>query len=526
MIKNITIIVTYSVILLLSEILHRYTFDIPPLARILESFVLFVAVIGLFFFSKYRLSRIIIGLFFGLSVTLQNVHYEVYRHWVTSSNYLLMFSEITEVARAGATMLPKVIPTLIWGAVEVIIFLSISRFRKKNYVIADIIFIAFLTYMSIRSFITSNDIGLNPRTSYSKIRANTYSFTSFIGRVLPYEVFKLSDVPDYIYPKPKVLSEPKVKNIILIMGESFSAHNAHVFGYGRETTPFLSSVAQDSTIYLKPAYSAGLGTSISLPAFFNAIPYPNGLKQISLGNTSLFKLAKEQGFMTYFHSSQPEWEMEIMGLLGGSWVDKLTFPTHSGFPIYSSMNDHKLLPYFYDLNLEDGKKFIVLHQRGSHAPYAIDLVDEEKVFKSGTPLDNYDSTIYHTDLFIKKVFEHLKQRDKDDWMLIYTSDHGQYVKGNIYNQGTVDEASYLVPLFIYTPNNVLQQTIQIHLGKCERAFHQQVSTLIINTLGFDMPITSCEEGVINAHLLSGNSGYLKVKNGNVEFIYPKSNPVE
>lgn len=522
MLRHFFIILIYSAILLVSEITHRYVFNIPPLARIAESFAILFFVISAFYFAKYRITRIFIGVFFGLSTILQNIHYDVYQGWMTNSHYLLMFTEVTEITRTGVTMLHKILPTFFWGCVEVLIFLSITRFKRKTHIAADIIFFVFLAYMSVRSFRSDNDMGLTPRVAYSRIKANNYAFSSFIGRILPYEMFDLSDTPEYSMPTPKIISEPKIKNVILVVGESFSAKNAQVFGYHRNTTPFLSQIVTNTDAYLKPAYAAGLATAISLPALFNSIPYPNGTKQVSLGHTNLLKLAKLQGFSTYFHSSQPEWEMEIINMLGGAWADTITYPTNLGYSVYSSMNDHKLLPYLYDINLDNGKNFVVLHQRGSHGPYAGDLSENEKVFNSGSALDNYDSTIHHTDQLLQKVFEHLTQRGKDDWVMIYTSDHGQYVTDKVYNQGTINEENYLVPLFIYTQNKMLSNVVKENFANCEKAFHQQVSTFIINTLGFDMPISNCSEGVINAHLLSGNSGYLKVKNNQVEFFDPKS----
>ncbi|MCK3655458.1 protein DcaA [Pasteurellaceae bacterium Macca] len=520
--RTTSILFFYTGILFLSEIIHRYIFNIPAPVRYIETFAILLVVVSLFYFAKYKITRIIIVIFFSTSVLLNNIHYAVYEGWITSTNYLLMFTEITEVTRTGITMLDRIWATSLWALLEILFFLSLSRFRVKTSPIADILLFIGMSYMSIRSFKTDNDIGLNPRPYYSKLKANSYSFHSFIGRIIPYELFKLSKVADYIYPMPKAISEPQIKHIILITGESLSAKNAHVFGYDRQTTPFLDSMIKMPEAIVKETYAAGLGTAISLPAFFNAVPYPNGLKQIAKGDTNLFNLAKKQGFSTEYHSSQPEWEMEILGLMGKAWIDHVTFPTEQGFSVYESMNDHKLLPYLEKINLDDGKKhFIVLHQRGSHGPYAKDLSDEERIFKGDTALDKYDSTIYNTDLFIQKVYEYLKQRPNDDWLLIYTSDHGQYVTQTVYNQGTIHEASYLVPTMIYTPNVELQQKIKQTFEQCLRIYHQQVSTFIIQTLGFNMPVSQCQEGVINAHLLSGNSGYLEVKGDKVEFKYPQ-----
>ncbi len=117
-------------------------------------------------------------------------------------------------------------------------------------------------------------------------------------------------VPDYQMAEPQVASKPKIRNIIFLLGESESAKHVSYFGYdfeNRNTTPFLTQFAQsDAQPIVKETYSAGLLTAIALPSLFNAIEYPNGLSQISKGTTNLFRLAKQQGYQTYFYTAQSQ----------------------------------------------------------------------------------------------------------------------------------------------------------------------------------------------------------------------------
>ncbi|AET15979.1 TPA: phosphoethanolamine transferase [Pasteurella multocida] len=521
--KSLFILLGYSAVLLLSEILYRYFFKINSLYRISESFLIIFVVLSLFYFSKYRVSRFFIALFFSCSTLINNVHYEVYQNWINGTNYLLMFKEYWEVTHAGLHMLDKLAGGIIWGALDILIFISISRFRQKTHWVADISFILVMGYIFVRSFYTNQELGITSNPGYSRIKANFFAFGYFIGKTLPYDLFNLSNVSVYYRDKPNMTQPTMAKNIVLIMGESLSASNVGTFGYERQTMPFLDQLVKNAPAetLLKPAYSAGLGTAISLPAFFNAIPRPNGLEQIVSGRTNLFRLAKERGYQTYFYSAQPENQMMIMSIMGKTWVDHLLFPSDIGYKRSEGMHDHALLPLFEQIDLSEGNHFIVLHQRGSHAPYAYYLSEEEKAFKENTPLDNYDSTLYNTDQFIEKVFKQLKQHH-DDWVLIYTSDYGQFVSNQVYNQGTAKEANYLVPIMTYTENTALQQLQRPFLA-CDRLFHQQLSTFIIKMLGYDMPISDCQHGVINSLILTGDSGYLEVQaNQPPAFFIPKN----
>lgn len=509
------VLFVYPLFFLISEIVYRYFFDIPKLGRYIETYLIFFIFVLFFYFSKWKITRFFILIFFASSQIVNAVHYEVYQNWINSTNYFLLLKEITEVFNVGVSMLDKVVPVFVYTFIEVIVFSTISLWRSqiisRKRVFLDSLFYVIFIYMFIRSFSSNQEFGLTSNPAYSRIKHNFYTVSHLLGRFLPYEIFNLSDVEEYRLEMPKVIKQPEVKNIILIMGESLTATHVNAFGYPRETMPFLTALSkQDHRVMFKQTYSAGLMTAISVPAFFNAIPRPNGLTQIIKGDTNFFRLAKEQGFNTYFYTSQPEREMMIMSIMGKSWMDHQITPTQLGIEPYKGMNDHRLFPLFQNINLDEGSNFIVLHQRGSHGVYAEYLSPEEKQFKGNTTLDDYDSTIYNTDQLIEKVYRHLQARNKDDYLLIYTSDHGQYVTNEVYNQGTMAESQYIVPAFIYSPQQTVLEQMK-PFTQCDRLFHQQIATLIIRVMGFDMPLADCKKGVINSSILSGDLGYLNVE---------------
>ncbi|HHL3617586.1 TPA: sulfatase-like hydrolase/transferase [Neisseria meningitidis] len=172
-------------------------------------------------------------------------------------------------------------------------------------------------------------------------------------------------------------------------------------------------------------------------------------------------------------------------------------------------------------NLQQGKHFIVLHQRGSHAPYGALLQPQDKVFGEADIVDKYDNTIHKTDQMIQTVFEQLQKQPDGNWLFAYTSDHGQYVRQDIYNQGTVQPDSYLVPLVLYSPDKAVQQAANQAFAPCEIAFHQQLSTFLIHTLGYDMPVSGCREGSVTGNLITGDAGSLNIRDGKAEYVYPQ-----
>ncbi|HGM3029947.1 TPA: phosphoethanolamine transferase, partial [Neisseria gonorrhoeae] len=97
----------------------------------------------------------------------------------------------------------------------------------------------------------------------------------------------------------------------------------------------------------------------------------------------------------------------------------------------------------------------------------------------------------------------------------------QYVRQDIYNQGTVQPDSYIVPLVLYSPDKAVQQAANQAFAPCEIAFHQQLSTFLIHTLGYDMPVSGCREGSVTGNLITGDAGSLNIRNGKAEYVYPQ-----
>ena len=261
-------------------------------------------------------------------------------------------------------------------------------------------------------------------------------------------------------------------------------------------------------------------TAVALPTLFNAIPQPNGMVQIMHGTTNLFRLAKDQGFQTYWFTAQDRNEMNILNLIGGKWIDKITFPEAFGLSDRESMPDFNLLTQFDTVNFNTGRQFVILHQRGSHTPYGTLLSTEEVSVYGDSIVDHYDATILKTDKLIQTVYESIQKKGLKNWLLLYTSDHGAYVTNKTYNQGTVQRDSYTVPLFIASDNAEVMATYRKVFDNDLAAFHQQVSTSVIQLLGYDVKISDPQTATVNGNILTGDAGWLLYKDGTYQYIYP------
>ncbi|MEX0445281.1 sulfatase-like hydrolase/transferase [Xenorhabdus sp. SGI246] len=92
------------------------------------------------------------------------------------------------------------------------------------------------------------------------------------------------------------------------------------------------------------------------------------------------------------------------------------------------------------------KNFIIIHLSGSHIPYENYNDDDKRELGNVHP---YDLTIHHTDNVIGKIIRVLNKNFSGDYVLIYTSDHGEEIdKGHGFLTGI---KQYEVPFISYSP---------------------------------------------------------------------------
>ena len=512
--KNLLIILVYACIFFASETAYRIVFGIANnSADYLRVFAYTLALCAAFYFAKYTVSRVFIFLFFAIATIGNNIHYEVYKTWITAVNYYLFIVEFSEVREAGMDMLGRLAPHILWGAAECAVFFSMPFWNKnKNKKpVADILFLAAILISVLMAARAKDARSISPKAKYARIEANYLSFGGVFSKVLPIYLFGSSRIPAYRHPAPQKNGQPRVRNIVFLVGESESARHLSYFGYPRATTPRLSEFAQKHPdALISRAYSTGLMTRVALPMLFNAIPHPNGFMQISMGDTNLIRLAKEQGYTNYFYSAQAEGEMRLMNLLGIKWIDHLTYPSHFGFGVEESMPDKNLIKQLKEIDLSKGRNFIVLHQRASHMPYSKWLEPSEQVFGMATEADKYDNTIHQTDVIRDEILKYLEASGDQDWIFIYTSDHGQLVSDKEAAAGVWHEDIYTVPLMVYSPNNELQAKIKNTFSACEYNHHYQLSAWMIDLLGYDYPPADCLPAYVSGNMLTGDAGYMKI----------------
>lgn len=283
------------------------------------------------------------------------------------------------------------------------------------------------------------------------------------------------------------------RNVIVIVCDALRADHLPMYGYARNTTPFLNQLYSNGEIQkIENCITTSASTICGIPSLMQSKEW----KSCTYDGFTLFKLFKKQGYQT----------SAIIAGAHKAWYNIAGTYAHDCDYYFDGMNTQK--HYFKDdrvvlEGIENGQfkedsKFIYLHLQSPHETAL--LQNEFAVWKpyektaGGTNdrllrLTNlYDNKILQADFTIKKIFEELEQKGiLKDALIIITADHGEGL-GEHGVDGHVDwlyQPQTRVPLLIIDNQN------KYLLQKFSRQI--DIAPTIAQALHFVLP--SCWQGV-------------------------------
>jgi glucan phosphoethanolaminetransferase (alkaline phosphatase superfamily) len=239
---------------------------------------------------------------------------------------------------------------------------------------------------------------------------------------------------------------PQYKNIVVIIGESVTRDYMSLYGYSKNTTPWLNNA---SGYFFSEYISAAPNTYLSLP---RTLAMSDGVK-VDDGN-NIVSLSKKAGFETYWVSNQ--------GYLGAYDTPSTMIASkaqHTKFlkkGDYNSSNvdDFAMLTELKEIFAEKSQKqnAIYLHMIGSHPDTCSRLNGYPVNFDVGNEkLNCYLATIQKLDAFIKETVKTLNDT-REPYVLFYFSDHGMTLdkSDRPVRHGNDARQNYNVPFFVIT----------------------------------------------------------------------------
>lgn len=283
-------------------------------------------------------------------------------------------------------------------------------------------------------------------------------------------------------------------NVILITIDTLRADHLPCYGYERNTTPFICSLAEEGILF-ENAFSSAPWTLPSTASIFTGLyPYNHkaSLKK-NLDNQleTLPEILKKNGFyniayvQAYFASSKFNFDQGF-----DEFYDELY-----NFPMFDNFS-YKLFNWsieFIENNTQPYNKpvFIYLHMFDPHFPYIrskpeffleenetnplFDSINNNKILRNND-LENsflynnlinltkhdieygiklYDNEIFRSDQNVKRIVELLKKRDiYNNSIIIITADHGESFGENgqeFFHHALLYDNQIKVPLIIHLP---------------------------------------------------------------------------
>ena len=260
-------------------------------------------------------------------------------------------------------------------------------------------------------------------------------------------------------PAPSPAARP---NVVIVLLDAVRADHLPVYGYPRDTAPFLTSLAARSVVFDR-AYSSSGWTSPATASLFTSLhPFQHGvIHNIRRMRESQFRFSrvpeepetiaealKKAGYATFAVSDNPS----ASGLGGFD----------AGFDRFESASDASATAVNrrvreWRAELTSGRPyFLYLHYMDAHEPYLPQGRAFDEFMKDGRPnprrdfVAAYDSEIRVLDAKVQGLFESLGWGENT--IVIVTSDHGE----GFHDHGLAGHANSLydelmrVPLIVYS----------------------------------------------------------------------------
>lgn len=261
--------------------------------------------------------------------------------------------------------------------------------------------------------------------------------------------------------------------VVLVIGESTTRVHMGLYGYGRDTTPKLSSM-KDELMVFDNVFASRPNTIESLEQVLTFADQSQ--PELYKTTPSLIAIMKQAGYKTYWITNQQTLtQRNTMLTTFAKQADEQVFLNHARRQNAYSFDDKVLAPYAEKLLKQDEKKLIIVHLLGTHMKYAYRYPADYNFFNhtEGIPeviatdpdkvtlVNEYDNAVRYNDYIVHSLIQQLKQSTSSaaQSLLVYFSDHGEDVydsaphtfKGR--NEGAPTYPMYAVPFIVWhSPN--------------------------------------------------------------------------
>lgn len=483
---NIIMAIVFTIMVIAPD--YIYQAFIPNVHYLFDwLFILVITVFGFFLSMAGTWFFILCCILFMFMQTIQLGHIAYFLRPINPLDIGKVFKEFGDVYSASVADANHLwfVPLLSILPFILMILLKL-KWRRKVFCsfIGILAVIVFLGVKPERATRRGLQHFLPPETRYS-MHNSINSFSFYLVRGMDKENIK-DIVPSDFYKEYNVTKlDTSSDLVVLVMGESTSADKMHLFNKeGNPTTPKLESYVGNPNFIYQEAISSGVSTHSSLPIFFNMMKEPGNVYKLGDYKTNLFKMAKENGYNTYFYSA---YDMKQTNLIGVPFIDEVitSEKDRHKFKIYK---EDLLVDLFKKIDLKKGKNFVVLNFKSVHSPYEENYsrYPQFDVFK---PKDDsrfeeqnatYENAVLYIDDVLYRLIEYFKAQNIKNSQFIFTSDHAEMlgIPDGKYGHNQLLMESMRVPFILYSNNGILPTLPNGMIS------HYEISLLVAEYLGY------------------------------------------
>lgn len=345
--------------------------------------------------------------------------------------------------------------SLLWGilAILAVVWLLLRSTKVINFLGRKIAFIATLFSVCSCIFFVSKGSNTWECRFYNKI----FALMSF---EMPPDLKPYQDKLDVNLSKSDMPD-----NVILILGESFSKSHSSLYGYDKDTNPYLTILENDSLLVTyENVIAPGLHTIDCIKSIMSTykLEYKDSVNWYEC--ITLPNLMKHIGYSTMWISNQsPSGAFDNIAARYSELCDSVIFVGNTMKGVRKTDFDEEIIPKLQSIISAD-KNFIIVHLMGSHVAYKKRYPEEWNIFRSNDYPDlidsqratiaSYDNSILYNDYVVSNI---LKCFESKETLALYFSDHGQdlfnssedyyghALAGNVMSEA----AAIKIPFFVY-----------------------------------------------------------------------------
>ncbi len=509
-----------SVLLIFPDILFSLFSDSFAISKNIGSLDFIVVLSIVFLINKSKKFAIILSIFFSIIQFAQFCNIKYFGTLLSPSSIYLMTKEVSDVFEEATYIFWNYIYLLLMVALPFygIFKISFSRFAKKYKCKSVYTFSIFLLAVVLPLLYYGDYV---PNAIKFSLENSVRTVIGYVDIITKNQNFK--NYKPYSVEKIKNITESTT--IVYILGESTNYDHMSLFGYKEETTPQLKKLAQSPNFYYKKGIAGAITTIASCKFMLNAIKEPDNVKEASLDTTNLFRIAKQNGFKTFYISAQ---KADLLASIGGvPYIDVLI--TREQYPTqFSNKRDSFLFEILKEQKFAE-KNFVVIHQRCIHSPYTKTIpksfiASQKFVSDKNQTINEYNAAIFYNDSIISGLFNVFNKR-KEKYYIFFASDHNELMgKNGLWGHGNLNPETAKIPVLIQSNDLLFLQKIKSIFA----ITHYDICIAIANLLGFEIknPNKNNDEEkdiyYINGVDYIGRCGFIKFrkdyKNKKIEYL--------